>query len=104
MHQAPAFLLTALVTLGPNSLPAQTKTTVHIRISARETCLIGNLDVSCSNVGAKLRELGTPLDADIHLSGETHVSYRVASTAMDSLRRAGFKLKMGLITEDDHAH
>ena len=96
MHQAPTFLLAALVTLGPNSLPAQTETAVQIRISG-ETCLIGNLDVPCSDVGAKLRELGTPLDAHIHLSGNTHASYRATSAAIDSLRRAGFKLKMGLI-------
>ena len=97
MHQATAFLLAALVTLGSSSLPAQTETAVQIRISARETCLIGNLDVPCNDVGAKLRELGTPLDAHIHLTGDTHASYEATSAAIDSLRRAGFKLKMGWI-------
>jgi hypothetical protein len=96
MHQAPAFLLAALVALGSNSLPAQTETGVHIRISG-ETCLIGNLDVPCRDVGVKLRELGTPTDADIHLSGDTRASYRATSAAIESLRRAGFKLKMGWI-------
>ena len=103
MRQALAFFLAVLVALASDSVGAQAKTTVRIRISAQGTCLIGSLDVSCSDVGAKLRELGTPLDADIHLSGDTHVSYQLASTAMDSLRRAGFKLNIGLITEDDHA-
>jgi hypothetical protein len=48
-------------------------------------------------VGAKLRELGTPLDAHIHLSGDTHASYTATTAAIDSLRRAGFNLKMGWI-------
>ena len=96
MHQAPTFLLAALVTLGPNSLPAQTETAVQIRISG-ETCLIGNLDVPCSDVGAKLRELGTPLDAHIDLSGHSHTSYEAIRAAIESLRRAGFKFKIGYV-------
>jgi hypothetical protein len=45
------------VTLGSNPLLAQPEQAVDIHISG-ETCLIGNLDVPCSDVGAKLRELG----------------------------------------------
>lgn len=97
IHQAPAFLFAALVTLGSSPSPAQTETAVQILISAQETCLIGDLDVPCSDVGAKLRELGTPLDAHIHLSGDTHASYKATSAAIESLRGAGFKLKMGWI-------
>jgi len=96
MRQAPAFLSAALVILGSNPLPAQTETTVHIFISA-ETCLIGNLEVPCSDVGAKLRELGTPLDAHIDLSGHSHSGYEATRAVIESLRRAGFKLKMGYI-------
>ena len=96
MQQAPAFLLAALVTLVANPLPAQTETTVHIFISA-ETCVIGNLELPCGDVGAKLRELGTPLDAHIDLSGHSHTSYEAMRAAIESLRRAGFKLKMGYV-------
>jgi hypothetical protein len=95
-HQVPAFLLVALVTLGSSPLTAQTETAVHVRISA-ETCQIGKLDVACSDVGAKLLELGTPLDAHIHVSGDTHASYSATSAALESLRSAGFKLKIGYI-------
>jgi hypothetical protein len=96
MRQASAFLLAALVILGSGPLAAQPETAVHIRISA-ETCLIGNLAVPCSDVGEKLRELGTPLDAHIRLSGDTHMTYSATSAAIESLRRAGFKLKVGYI-------
>jgi len=96
MQQAPAFLLAALVTLGSSPLPAQTETTVRIFISA-ETCLIGKLGVPCSDVGAKLLELGTPLDAHIDLTGHSHTGYEATRAAIESLRRAGFKLKMGYI-------
>jgi hypothetical protein len=94
MHQKPVFLLATLVTLGSNPLLAQPEQAVDIHISG-ETCLIGNLDVPCSDVGAKLRELGTPLNAHLHLIGDTRTSYKATSAAMESLRRAGFKLKMG---------
>jgi hypothetical protein len=96
MQRAPTFLLAALVTLGPIPLPAQTETTVHIFISA-ETCVIGNLELPCSNVGAKLRELGTPLDAHIDLSGHSRTSYEAIRAAIDSLQRAGFKFKVGYV-------
>jgi hypothetical protein len=99
MHQARAFLVVALVTLGSSSLPAQTETVVHVRISA-ETCMIGKLDISCSDVGAKLLELGTPLDAHIDVSGDAHASYTATSAALESIRSAGFKLKIGYINAE----
>jgi hypothetical protein len=96
MHQAHVFILVALATLGSSPLPAQTETAVDVRISA-ETCQIGKLDVACSDVGAKLLELGTPLDAHIHVIGDSHASYSATSAALESLRSAGFKLKIGYI-------
>jgi hypothetical protein len=96
MQHAPAFLLAALVTLGSSSLPAQTKTDVDIRIVG-ESCLIGGLDVPCGDVGAKLRELGTPADAHIHLIADPKAKYEAVSAAIASLRDAGFPPKMGYI-------
>ena len=96
MNQAPAFLLAALVTLGSSSLPAQTETTVDIRISS-QTCTIGNLDVPCGEVCAKLSELGTPSDAHIHLSVDRNTGYAAVSAALDSIRRGGCKLKIGRV-------
>jgi biopolymer transport protein ExbD len=96
MRKTPAFLLAVLVTLGSKSLPAQTKTAVDVRVSA-ETCLIGNLNVPCSDVGENLRKLGVPLDAHIHLSGDKHMTYSATSAALESLSRAGYKLKIGYV-------
>ena len=91
-----AFLLAALATPGSDSLRAQTETTVHIFVSA-ENCVIGNIELRCSDVGAKLRELGTPLDAHIDFSGHSHTSYEAMRAALESLRRAGFRFKIGYV-------
>jgi biopolymer transport protein ExbD len=96
MHPARAILLANLVALGSSSLFAQTQAAVHVRISA-ESCFIGELGVACSNVGAQLLKLGTPLDANINVSGDARASYSATSAALDSIRSAGFKLKMGYI-------
>jgi hypothetical protein len=95
MHQTPAFLLAALATLGSNVVPAQTETTVHINIS-KETCQIENLDVPCKDVGMKLRESGTPLNAHIRLTSDSQASYGAIVAAVSSLRDAGFNLKLGV--------
>jgi hypothetical protein len=102
MHRPHALLLTALGMLGSNSLPAQTATPVHIHVSAPGSCLIDSISVPCSDVGAKLRELGTPLgNVHIHLSVAKHLSYDATSAAIDSLRdsasRAGYTLQLGQI-------
>jgi hypothetical protein len=89
------------VDLEPSYLGAQTEAAVQVHVSA-ETCLVGNLDISCSDVGAKLRELGTPLDAQIHVIGDAHASYKATSAALQSLRSAGFKLKVGYINVQAH--
>lgn len=89
------------VDLEPSYLAAQTEVAVQVHVSA-ETCLVGNVDVSCSDVGAKLRELGTPLDAQIHVIGDAHASYQATSAALQSLRSAGFKLKVGYIYGQAH--
>ena len=99
MRQASAFLLAALVALGSSSLPAQTKTTVLIHITSG-TCVVADVQVSCREVGAKLRELGIPTDADIQFSPDTYVTYDVIRAMMDSLQHAGFKVdKVGFITK-----
>jgi len=89
------------VDLEPSYLAAQTEAAVQVHVSA-ETCLVGNLDISCSDVGAKLRELGTPLNAQIHVIGDAQASYKATSAALQSLRSAGFNLKVGYINSQAH--
>jgi len=101
MHKKPAFLLGALATLGFTPVLAQVEAAVTVRISA-DTCLIRDLNVPCSDVGAKLRELGVPSDADIRLSGDKSASYRAVSAALESIRSAGFQFKIGYVNVQDH--
>lgn len=96
MHRAPAVLLAFLVTAGSIPLAAQTETTVHVFVSA-ENCVIGNLELPCSDVGTKLLEWGTPLDAHIDLSFHSHTTYEAMRAALESLRRAGFNRKLGRV-------
>jgi biopolymer transport protein ExbD len=68
-----------------------------------QTCLVGSLDVPCSDVGAKMRDQGIPLDAHIHLVADKDASYHTISAALVSLRDAGFRLKLGYIDANDRA-
>ena len=100
MHWAPAFLLTVLAALGPGSGRGQTHNAVLIRMASDDTCLVADLRVSCREVGAKLRALGIPPDADIQFGIDRYRTYEAIRTMMDSLRQAGYKVdKVGFITK-----
>ena len=100
MHQASAFLLTALVALRSDSVPAQANNHVLIRMASDDTCVVADRHVSCREVGAKLRELGIPSDADIQFGIDGYRSYEAIRAMMDSLRRSGYKVdKIGFITK-----
>jgi biopolymer transport protein ExbD len=99
MRQAPALFLTALVALGCDSVPAQTNTTVLVRMVSEDTCLVAELHVSCRELGAKMRELGIPSNAAIQFGADGYRSYEAIRVMMDSIRRAGYKVdKVGFIT------
>jgi hypothetical protein len=86
MRRAASLLLVVATTFGIGVASGQANSDVTIRISARQTCLVGSLDVPCSDVGTKLRDQGTPLDAHIHLIAGTDSSYQAISAALTSLR------------------
>jgi hypothetical protein len=100
MRQMFSLLLVAATTLGVGAASGQANSDVIIHISARQTCLVGSLDVPCSDVGAKLREQGTALDAHIHLIVGADSSYQTISAALASLRDAGFRLKLGYVNRE----
>jgi biopolymer transport protein ExbD len=75
----------------------QSASEVTVRVSARQTCLVGSIDLPCHDVGAKLREQGTSLNADIHVIADPHARYQAVSAALKSLRDAGFRLKVGYV-------
>ena|SRR5256885_15867619 len=100
MHWAPAFFLTVLAALGSGSVRGQTNNAVLIRMASDDTCLVADLPVSCREVGAKLRALGIPPDADIQFGIDGYRTYEAIRTMMDSLRQAGYKVdKVGFITK-----
>ena len=104
MRQMSSLALVAAMTLEVGASFGQSKSDVTIHISARQTCLVGTLDVPCSDVGAKMRAQGIPLDADIHLVGRKDSSYQAISAALASLRDAGFRLQVGYIDANDRAN
>jgi hypothetical protein len=103
MRQMSSLLLVAAMTFGVDATFGQSNSDVTIQISARQTCLVGSLDVPCSDVGAKMRDQGIPLDAHIHLVAGKDSSYQAISAALVSLRDAGFRLKLGYINANDRA-
>lgn len=97
MLQMPRLLLVAATTITNGAAFSQAQQDLSIHISSQQTCVVGRLDVPCNTVGAKLLEQGTPRDAHIHLLGSTDSSYEAISSALTSLRDAGFTLKVGYI-------
>jgi len=95
MHRAPAFLLTVLAALGSDSVHGQTSNAVLIRMASDDTCIVADLRVSCREVGAKLRALGIPTDADIQFGVDGYRTYEAIRTMMDSLRQAGYEVDKG---------
>lgn len=100
MREVSAFLLAAVLALGPSSAAAQTKTPVVIRISS-DTCRVVGLSVPCGEIGSKLREMGIPSDTDIHLEPDSQAPYEAISALLESLQRAGFKFKLGTVNVRD---
>ena len=96
MLRAYALLFAILVMMGSNYLPALTDAAVDIHV-ALQFCLTLSVSVPCSDVGAKLRELGTPLDAHLHLSVDKDSRYEDVVAAITSIRDAGFNFKVGYV-------
>jgi biopolymer transport protein ExbD len=92
-----SLVLLAATTLGMGAAWSQPPSDVTIHVLARQTCLVGSLDVPCPDVGAKLRDRGISLDANIHVIADKHARYQAVSAALASLRDAGFRLKMGYV-------
>jgi biopolymer transport protein ExbD len=66
--------------------------------SVRNTCLIASAEIPCGEVGSKLRALNVPLDADIHVKGDTGVTYSLVHSVFESLKKAGYSTKVGFVT------
>jgi biopolymer transport protein ExbD len=92
MQRASALVLVTVATVGSNVLAAQAEPAVEIRISETGTCLLRNLNLPCSEVQEKLRELRIPPDAHIYLSVDPQASFYAVSAALEGLRQTSLKI------------
>jgi biopolymer transport protein ExbD len=99
MFQSRLVFLAVAFAPPSGTLHAQSDTAVEVFISG-DTCHVRNSDVPCAVVGAKLVELGTPLDANIRIKGDSRSTYKATASALESLRAAGFKLKLGYVDSE----
>jgi biopolymer transport protein ExbD len=99
MHQPLALLLATLATLGSAALGAQTEAALDVRISETGTCLIGHLDIPCSEVREKVRELQRLPDTHIHVSVDPRASYYAVNAALEGLRKTGLKIGYANVQE-----
>ena len=97
MHQVAAIVLTIFVTLSWNSASAQAVPSVNVQVRVGNSCELANLRIPCSDVGEKLRALGTPLNALVYLLPDAGSDFDSVSTALASLKAAGFTFKLGYV-------
>ena len=74
---------------------------VTIRFSSHQTCLIGNADVACSDIGSLLHAMRLPTNSDIRLVSDQKVKYALFSTALTSLKNAGYSTKSAVLSIDN---
>ena len=96
VHRSHLLLLLAAAAAGVGTACRATPPEVMIHVSG-EMCAAGSLNVPCSEIGAKLREVGTPRDAHIRFAREKGATYRGISAALTSLLAAGFRFKVGYV-------
>ena len=88
-----------LVGVSCGDASAQPKATVQVHVLADGVCQIVGAKVACGEAGSKLREMSVPAGAEIAVVGDANVAYAVVKAAMESVSRAGFRLRTGVVTE-----
>jgi hypothetical protein len=97
MRRPLTLALTFVIALRLGGALCQAETPVRIRVLSDDTCLVHEVPILYRDVGAKLRELGTPSDANIHVNAENGAKYEAIASTFESLKRAGFKFKVGTV-------
>jgi biopolymer transport protein ExbD len=90
--------LLLLVLLMGGVTTGRAQTAIVIRLTSHQTCQIGEEEVPCADVGAKLLAMHIPLESDIHISGSPDSTYQQVSATLTSLKDAGYRLKVGYVT------
>jgi biopolymer transport protein ExbD len=74
---------------------------VNVDIGADSLCHVRAASLRCEDVGAYLRDVAkVQVSADIHLVPDVKSPYEPAKTALDSLKRSGFR-KLGFAASED---
>lgn len=99
-RSATAYFLTAVLVASCSGVPVKSEQITEIRLSASlNTCFIADVEVPCSEVGAKLLAMNVPLNSRIHCVGDSVVSYELVHATLESLDRAGYSTKVGFLTD-----
>jgi hypothetical protein len=77
---------------------AQSQIAVEVHVSPN-ACSVRDVETACDKVGIRLRGMGVPLDADIHVIAGFDAKYQILDEAMKSLRGAGYKLRTGVVSK-----
>jgi hypothetical protein len=95
-------LLVGSVLIAGVEAQAPSRSTITIRFSTHQTCLVADADIPCGEVGEKLRAQQVPLNADIHIIGNLDAKASVVLPLLDSLNqsleRVGYQVKRAYIT------
>jgi biopolymer transport protein ExbD len=97
-RRALTLALVLVVSLRLDGALGQAETHVRIRVLSAETCLVFELHVPCKEVGAKLRELGTPTAVTVSVGAEKEATYQAIASTLEALKREGFRAKLGSIS------
>jgi hypothetical protein len=87
------------ITVEPRTgLTSGSEATIEIRISSNG-CSVGGSEVPCGEVGAKLKAMGVLAGSQVNVRADQDPNYDQSRAAFDSLAKAGYAFKRGLITE-----
>ena len=95
MRQPLALVLAFAVALRLDSAVGQTRAPIEVRVLADNTCTVDQVHIACSDVLAKLRELGAPADLTVHFGADKSAKYDVVASTFESLQRSGYMHKLG---------
>jgi biopolymer transport protein ExbD len=62
-----------------------------------DACSFANVVTTCTSLGSTLISLHVALTCDIHIKADASSTYAAVSTALQSLKDAGYHLKVGFI-------
>jgi biopolymer transport protein ExbD len=91
------YLAIAPVAMG-QSAPTNTGDDVlMVRISADGNCYFLNTSAPCEELGAYLLSMHLAQEGELHLGVDKFARYELVAATLESLERAGLKVKVGFV-------